>query len=146
MSKYIFCVNNDKYDPPCTGFWPLDERELYPNTFPDSGVEVDEATKESFTGAAPEGKRLGADKKGNPAWVDMPPPSREQLVSDANAKKQTLIAEATVAIAPLGDAVDFGMATDEEVKSLKEWKKYRIMLNRIDALMAPDIEWPVKPE
>lgn len=145
MSKYIFCVNNEKYDPPCSGFWPLDERDLYPNTFPDTGVEVDEATKEKYTGAAPEGKRLGADENGNPTWLDTPPPSKEQLVAEAKAKKQTLIAEATVAIAPLQDAVDLGMATPEEDAKLKEWKIYRVLLNRIDTSSAPDIEWPLNP-
>ncbi|ELW5865089.1 tail fiber assembly protein, partial [Escherichia coli] len=25
------------------------------------------------------------------------------------------------------------------------WKKYRVLLNRVDTSTAPDIEWPVKP-
>lgn len=145
MSKYIFCVNNEKYDPPCAGFWPLDERDLYPNTFPDTGVEVDEATKEKYTGAAPEGKRLGADKKGNPTWLDIPPPPKEQLIVEAEAQKQALIAEAATAIAPLQDAVDLDMATPEEESALKEWKIYRVLLSRVDTSTAPDITWPVKP-
>lgn len=145
MNKYIFCVNNNKYVPPCTGFWPLNERDLYPNTFPDTGVEVDEATKEQYSGAAPEGKRLGADKKGKPAWIDIPPPPKEQLIAKAEAKKQALIAEAATAIAPLQDAVDLDMATPEEEALLKEWKKYRVLLNRVDISTAPDITWPVKP-
>lgn len=145
MNKYIFCVNNNKYVPPCTGFWPLNERDLYPNTFPDTGAEVDEATKEQYSGPAPEGKRLGADKKGKPAWIDIPPPPKEQLIAEAEAKKQALIAEAATAIAPLQDAVDLDMATPEEDAKLKEWREYRVILNRVDTSTAPDISWPVKP-
>lgn len=75
-----------------------------------------------------------------------PPPTKEQIIYQAEIKKQKLMAEATVMIDPLQDAVDFDMATDNEIKSLKEWKKYRIMLNRIEPSLAPDIEWPAKPE
>ncbi|WP_208907139.1 tail fiber assembly protein, partial [Enterobacter cloacae] len=26
------------------------------------------------------------------------------------------------------------------------WKKYRVLLNRVDTSKAPDIEWPEKPQ
>lgn len=74
-----------------------------------------------------------------------PPPTQEQLTEQAEAKKQRLMAESTTIIAPLEDAVDFGMATPEEATDLKEWKKYRILLSRVDTSTAPDIDWPVKP-
>ncbi|MEY1000334.1 tail fiber assembly protein [Providencia rettgeri] len=75
----------------------------------------------------------------------IPELSHEELVSEAEYKKQQLLAEATDAIAPLQDAVDLDMATDEESALLKEWKKYRVLLNRVDTSTAPDIEWPEKP-
>ncbi|HAX3031324.1 TPA: tail fiber assembly protein [Escherichia albertii] len=28
---------------------------------------------------------------------------------------------------------------------LLTWKTYRVLLNRVDTSVAPDIEWPVKP-
>ncbi|ENZ0271287.1 tail fiber assembly protein [Morganella morganii] len=74
-----------------------------------------------------------------------PAPTKEQLIEQAEAKKQRLMAEATTVIAPLEDAVDFGIATSEEAAALKEWKRYRILLSRIDTSTAPDIDWPVKP-
>lgn len=54
---------------------------------------------------------------------------------------------ATDKIAPLQDAVDLDMATDEEVASLKEWKKYCVQLNRIEQQVEfPDsVEWPIFP-
>jgi len=74
-----------------------------------------------------------------------PPVSKEQLIAEAEQQKQSLLTEANNAIAPLQDAVDLDMATEEEIALLKEWKKYRVLLNRVDVSTAPDIDWPQKP-
>lgn len=74
-----------------------------------------------------------------------PPISKEQLIAQAEQQKQSLLAEANSAIAPLQDAVDLGMATDEEKAQLTAWKKYRVLLNRVDTSTAQDIAWPEKP-
>lgn len=75
-----------------------------------------------------------------------PPTSKVQLIAEAEQQKQSLLAEANNAIAPLQDAVDLDMATDEEIAQLTAWKKYRVLLNRVDTSTAPDIDWPQKPE
>ncbi|EPH3099946.1 tail fiber assembly protein [Providencia stuartii] len=74
-----------------------------------------------------------------------PPVSKEQLIAEAEQQKQSLLAEANNAIAPLQDAVDLDMATDEEKAQLTAWKKYRVLLNRVDTSLAPNIDWPEKP-
>ncbi|MDN0004869.1 tail fiber assembly protein [Providencia stuartii] len=33
----------------------------------------------------------------------------------------------------------------KEAAALQAWKKYRVLLNRIDTSLAPNIEWPEKP-
>ena len=43
-------------------------------------------------------------------------------------------------IAPLQDAVDLEIATEEERSLLEAWNKYRVLLNRVDTSTAPDIE------
>ncbi|MEE7406260.1 tail fiber assembly protein, partial [Escherichia coli] len=48
-------------------------------------------------------------------------------------------------IAPLQDAADLEIATEEENSLLEAWKKYRVLLNRVDTSTAPDIEWPTWP-
>ncbi|EMM9642004.1 tail fiber assembly protein [Providencia rettgeri] len=78
--------------------------------------------------------------------ITNPPPSKEQLIAEAEQQKQSLLAEANNSIAPLQDAVDLGMATDEEKAQLTAWKTYRVLLNRVDTSTAPDIDWPQKPE
>lgn len=75
-----------------------------------------------------------------------PPLSKEQLITEAEIQKQSLLGAANIVIAPLQDAIDLDMATDEEKAQLIEWKKYRVLLNRVDTSTAPDIEWPEKPE
>ncbi len=77
--------------------------------------------------------------------ITNPPVSHEQLVAAAEEKKQYLITEAATTITPLQDAVDLGMATPEEEALLKEWKKYRVMLNRVDTSPRADAVWPMPP-
>lgn len=63
----------------------------------------------------------------------------------AGGEKLARLAYAANVIAPLQDAVDLGMATDEELAQLKAWKTYRVLLSRIDISHAPEIDWPPLP-
>lgn len=82
------------------------------------------------------------------------PPLTEQQQEDLTqakiqsnvAMKQMLMDDASQRIGVLQDAVDLEMATDEEAAALPLWKKYRVLLSRIDANTADEIEWPAKPE
>lgn len=69
----------------------------------------------------------------------------EELIARATTTRDSLMAIATTAIGPLQDAVDIGSATDAEVELLKQWKTYRVALNRLDLTTAPNIKWPEKP-
>lgn len=85
------------------------------------------------------------DKWNGKKWVADIEAQKAALIAQAEIMKQSLLAEATNVIAPLQDAVDLDMATDEEAAALQEWKKYRVLLNRVDTSTAPDIEWSEKP-
>ncbi|EKJ6978968.1 TPA: tail fiber assembly protein [Enterobacter hormaechei subsp. xiangfangensis] len=63
----------------------------------------------------------------------------------AEQKRKELLEEANVAMAPLQDASDLGIETDEERMLLNEWKKYRVSLNRLNVSDAAQIVWPVPP-
>ncbi|CZY33970.1 MULTISPECIES: tail fiber assembly protein [Enterobacter] len=78
-------------------------------------------------------------------WVDIEPPTREETIENAEALKAQLLSVAAQAIAPLQDAVDLSMATDDEMASLSAWKKYRVLLNRVDTSEPDEIEWPELP-
>jgi len=70
----------------------------------------------------------------------------EEYKTKAEATRNERIANAGRVISPLQDAFDLDIATDDEVKKLAAWKKYRVLLNRIDVNTAPDIDWPAVPE
>lgn len=81
--------------------------------------------------------------------VFMPPPAavvpKETLIARAEQIKYDLISESNQKISVIQDAVYLGMATDDEKNSLSPWKKYRVLLNRVDCSRYPDITWPEQP-
>ncbi len=74
-----------------------------------------------------------------------PEPVDPLLVVQAETARLRLIADA--AIAPLQDAVDLEEATDAEMALLKEWKRYRLALNRLSEQPGypNSIDWPSPP-
>lgn len=78
-------------------------------------------------------------------WVTDKEAQHAALVQEAILQKVQLMSEATIAIAPLQDAVDTGIATDEETRQLTAWKTYRALMSRINPEDASDIKWPDVP-
>ncbi|WP_431274233.1 tail fiber assembly protein [Variovorax ureilyticus] len=77
-----------------------------------------------------------------------PPPAPPALTpAQVLGQRDALLAEATLRIAPLEDAVELAMATEEETASLKSWKQYRMALNRIEQQegFPSSVVWPIKP-
>ncbi|MDF7667461.1 tail fiber assembly protein [Orbaceae bacterium ESL0727] len=79
-------------------------------------------------------------------WLLDTAKQHQHEVDIAAQQKNELISEATDKISYLQDAVDADIATSEEVAALANWKKYRVLLNRINVDNAPDITWTEKPE
>lgn len=70
-----------------------------------------------------------------------------QHLAQVQAEIERLRKIADDAIAPLQDAVDLEEATATEVSTLKEWKRFRVALNRLpDQKGYPiEIDWPAPP-
>ncbi|WP_435817083.1 terminase gpA endonuclease subunit [Escherichia coli] len=79
------------------------------------------------------------------AWVKDTEAEKLFRIREAEETKNSLMQVASEHIAPLQDAVDLEIATEEEISLLEAWKKYRVLLNRVNTTTAPDIEWPVAP-
>lgn len=79
------------------------------------------------------------------AWVDDADAERNALIESAKNNKSMLLKQANDAVATLQDAVDLEMATEDEKMQLTAWRKYRVLLSRIQPENAPDIEWPPLP-
>lgn len=90
----------------------------------------------------PAGKQLGV-VRGRPGWVDLPPLSDEEKLAQAENERIRLRTVADAAISWRQDAVDAEIATDDEKAALAAWRKYRVLLMRVDTA-AP--EWPTPPE
>ncbi|HAO9341572.1 tail fiber assembly protein [Escherichia coli] len=97
---------------------------------------------ENVTWLSPEGE---FQKWNGTAWVKDAEAEKLFRIREAEETKNSLMQVASEHIAPLQDAVDLEIATEEETSLLEAWKKYRVLLNRVDTSTAPDIEWPTNP-
>lgn len=89
-------------------------------------------------------------KDGNfsaPPLTDEQKEQNEQSTLQNNLSiKKSFMDEATLKIGIFQDAVDLDIATDDEKFALTVWKKYRVLLNRIDANTSSKVNWPDKPQ
>ncbi|KMJ45432.1 tail assembly protein [Xenorhabdus khoisanae] len=86
------------------------------------------------------------DKWDGKRWVTDTLALKTDQIRRAEQQKLSLQRQANFAIAPLQDAIDLDMATDAEKSALTDWRKYRVLLNRVDCSTAPDIPWPEQPK
>ncbi|KKY79539.1 hypothetical protein OA44_15555 [Enterobacter cloacae] len=114
-------------------------------TWPNDAIEISERWYEYLIEGQGVGKVITVNEYGQPVLADPAPPAPEEIIQYAAELKNKLMDEANTALLPLQDAVDLGIATESESAMLIEWKKYRVLLNRVDTSKAPDIEWPEKP-
>ncbi|EAZ0460978.1 tail fiber assembly protein [Salmonella enterica] len=94
---------------------------------------------ENVTSVSPDGKY---QKWNGKAWVKDEVAETAARLREAEGTKSRLLQTAAEKIAPLQDAVDLEIATDDEKVQLDEWKKYRVLVNRVDTTN-PD--WPDVP-
>ncbi|WP_246585574.1 tail fiber assembly protein [Yersinia kristensenii] len=85
------------------------------------------------------------DKWNGSEWVTDKAAQQAAATREAEATKAELLNEAAARIAPLQDAVDTQLATDDDKRQLTAWKTYRVLLSRIDTSKASEIEWPKIP-
>lgn len=136
------------YSPGLDNFYPAVDKQEYidAGNFPDDVILVEESVFVEFALIQPpSGKRRVAGADGLPTWGDIPPPTPEQLQQRAEYQKRQWLNAAKEKIDIWQDAVDLDMATKEEKAALLKWKKYRVLLNRVDCSTAPDIVWPEQP-
>ncbi|WP_196010751.1 tail fiber assembly protein [Citrobacter amalonaticus] len=132
------------FSPTTCGFYAAELKENFvaSGTWPADAVEISAAEYDEFKSPPPSGKMLGA-ADGKPAWVDIPAPTQDELTAAAEQQKLQLRIMADSEISWRQDAVDTEIATDKETSELSEWKKYRVLLMRVDTT-AP--VWPTQPD
>jgi hypothetical protein len=80
----------------------------------------------------------------NGAWIENVEEKNKYIASENIKKKSNLLAEADKKIAILQDIIDLDMQESNEIEQLKNWKKYRILLTRVDTNNT-QIKWPEDP-
>jgi len=80
-------------------------------------------------------------------FMPPPPPSAEEVLAQVTASRAALMAAATASIAPLQDAEDLEIASQQEIDLLLRWKRYRIDLMRLHEQpgFPLQFEWPSAP-
>ncbi|WP_416534136.1 tail fiber assembly protein [Escherichia coli] len=143
MMKYLY-VNNLAY--------PYELKSLYvekhQRIYEEKGVDIDEVIfREYFYDTPPEGKYRCVGEDGLPAWVDIPPPTREEQIASAETKKQQLINQANEYInsKQWPGKASIGRLKGEELVQYNLWLDYLDALELVDTSSAPDIEWPTPP-
>ncbi|EDO1877748.1 tail fiber assembly protein [Salmonella enterica] len=96
---------------------------------------------ENVTSVSPGGEYQKWDSKAQ-VWVNDEAAEAAARLREAEGTKNRLLQMASEKIAPLQDAVDLNEATDKEKASLLAWRKYRVLVNRVD-ISKPD--WPEQP-
>lgn len=137
------------YSPSSKGFYPFSLMPLYEETqegWPADAVEISNEAYSSILSGKAKGKIITNSENGYPVLIDAPEPSHEELIQLAEFRKKELIQQATQVMAPLLDAQELNLALDVELIKLDAWKKYRVLLNRVNTASAPDIEWPTPPD
>ncbi|RVR89969.1 tail fiber assembly protein [Citrobacter freundii] len=86
------------------------------------------ALPDNVVSVAPDGEYVKWD---GARWIHDAEAEKTFRQGQAAQEKANLLMIATSAIAPLQDAVDLDMATEDEAARLLAWKKYRVMLNRV---------------
>lgn len=143
MVKYI-------YDAKTNAFYPYSNKVNYlaAGLWPETGVDFEE---DGFAGwqadAAPAGKIRIAGADGMPSWADIPPPTHDELVANANIDKQQRIDQANDYMNSKqwpGKAA-MGRLSDAEKAQYNLWLDYLDELETVDTSTAPDIKWPTPP-
>jgi len=130
-----------KYSPSNNAFYDTAINKV----IPDDAVDITETEWADLLTGQAKGKLIACGADLRPCLTEQPLPTADELIRQAEDKRSRLRAEADTIIQPLQDANDLGIVTDDEKSQLIAWKKYRVMLMRINTEDTGEIVWPERP-
>ncbi|EQB99805.1 tail fiber assembly protein [Photorhabdus temperata] len=86
------------------------------------------------------------DKWDGEKWVTDIEAQKASQIEQAEQQRATLRQQADEAMTLLQYAVETEMASEAEKALLLAWKRYVVLLSRVDISLVSDIEWPKIPE
>lgn len=128
-------------------FYPSSLRQEYVNTnsWPDDALQITFEYYQRLMEGQGKGLSILPNEQGLPVLKQPSPPTEEEKILTAKNKKNELIQQSNLTMAPLLYAVELGMETTAETQLLNEWKKYQVLLNRVDTSRPELIDWPLPP-
>ncbi|HDR2560019.1 TPA: tail fiber assembly protein [Enterobacter ludwigii] len=140
-SNYFFSASTG-------GFYPSSLRGEYEaaGSWPEDALPISDRWYSYLNDGQSRGKVIVTDEYGQPVLSEPAPFTSEQIATFTETKKIELMGVANSRIQPLQDAVELGEATETEAARLIAWKKYRVLLNRVDTSLGTEPDWPELPE
>lgn len=126
--------------------WKSDGTYTKENWPSDAVLVTEEEAAEYWMTTPPDGKKLGA-VDGKPAWVDIPPRTREELIKDAENERKRLLANADKIMIDWRTELMLGEISDDNRDKLSAWLSYKNQVKAVDVTTDPEhVSWPVPPE
>lgn len=126
--------------------WKSDGTYTKGNWPSDAILLTEEDTAAYWMISPPEGKILGV-VNGKPAWVNIPPPSREELITAAENERQQLLAHADAMMLDWRTELMLDEISDTNRAKLSAWMAYKNEVKSADVTTAPEhVSWPAPPE
>ena len=137
------------YSPSQNAFLMLAWRDIYVSagTWPDDVVEVSDGIFDMFSASPPIGKMRVADSNGMPAWADVPPPTRDELIANIEHERQSLLNYADKITMDWRTELALDEINSEDKANLSAWIAYKRSVKSVsaDAAIASDFAWPEPP-
>ncbi|EHP4173851.1 tail fiber assembly protein, partial [Salmonella enterica] len=109
-------------------------------------IVISDNVRAEFGGVWPQGKILSS-VNGMPAWADIPPPTKEELMQSAEYERQRRIDAANdfMNSKQWPGKVAIGRLKGDELVQYNFWLDYLDEVTAVDTSTAPDISWPPVP-
>ncbi|ANZ86608.1 MULTISPECIES: tail fiber assembly protein [Citrobacter freundii complex] len=116
-------------------------------TLPEDVIEVSGDIRDTYNGKPPTGKRLGINSDGMPVWVDIPVPTKQELIQNAENERQRLLKDADAVMLDWRTELLLGEISDASRAKLSAWMAYKNEVKSADVTADPErVSWPVPPE
>ena len=112
---------------------------------PKNSIEITTEYHKQLLELQSAGYVIQPDEHGRPAAVDLVL-TAEEIIAKNKLEQQKRLDTANKNIEILQDIIDLDMSEGDEIAQLKLWKRYRVLLTRVDVNSADvDVDFPLPP-
>lgn len=111
---------------------------------PENSIEITAEHHKNLLELQSAGYVIRTDEHGNPI-ATKPVLTPEEIIAKNKLEKQKLLETANKKIEILQDIIDLDLSEGDETAQLKSWKRYRVLLTRVD-VNSVDVDFPLPPD